>query len=525
MKKNEDKTKKPEKNKKAKENKDNKNIQNIEIENEEKSLDKLKKEKPWTRFFRTIKQKWLISRINTILLVVILIALCVFLNAILKKADLTPIDCTTSKDYSLTDESKNRVSKVDKEVDILFVGWNEENQDYKLAKQYNKSNSKINVEIIDATKDLEIANKYEVTNEDMAIIVRSGEVSRKLLQSDIITYDEKYNTVDLIEQKLTSAILNVTSGVIPKVYYLTGYTSYSFSKGLIGLSKYLDDEVLKYEELNILNTSKVPDDCDTLIIMTPEKDFDDTTTKAILDYIKKGGNILWFNGVYIEDLKLNNVNKILAEYGVNSFDVGVVYETNSKNTILGYSISFLPEIQDTDITKSIYKSSGVAFLYANKININTNKLEELKVEKKDLLLSSESTYYTKDLTNSNSKDNEKGSFILGAEMTKTIDDNTSSKLIIYGNDAFITDTPIRDGSGNTSYMVYIFNNADLALNSIAYLTKNDQDITIRKSYSDAKTAFTPTDAQKTIIIIIIFAVPIIIIIVGLIVWFKRKRRQ
>ena len=110
-------------------------------------------------------------------------------------------------------------------------------------------------------------------------------------------------------------------------------------------------------------------------------------------------------------------------------------------------------------------------------------------------------------------------------MTKTIDDKTSSKLIIYGNDAFITDTQVRDGSGRISYMIYIFNNADLPLNSIAYLTNNDQDITIRKSYSDSKTEFTPTQAQKTIIMIIIFAVPIIIIIIGLVIWTIRKRRQ
>ena len=528
-----DKTDKKETKKEIKKDKDNKKEikkkkeeEPINVETDEKSLEKIKKEKSWTRFLKTIKQKWLVSRINTILLVVILIALCVFLNAIMRRADLTPIDCTTSKDYSLTKESKERISKVDKDVNIYFVGWDESNKDYELAKQYAKVNSKIKVELIDATKELDIAKKYEVSNEDEAIIVVSGETSRKLIYNvDIVSYDENYNAVDLIEQKLTSAILNVTSGIIPKVYYLTGYTNYTFTNGLVGFSQYLKDEVLTYEELNILKTSKVPDDCDTLIIMTPEKDFDETTTKAILDYIKKGGKILWFNGVYTKQMKLTNVNKILAEYGINSFEVGVVYETNSQNTILGYSTCFLPEVLETEITKSIHNSIGIVFLYANKINVNTDKLEELKVEKTDLILSSETTYFTTDLTNPDSKNNEKGKFLLGAEMTKTIDDNTKSELIIYGNDAFITDTLVKDGSGSGSYMIYIFNNADLPLNSIAHLTNKDQDITIRKSYSDSKTEFTPTDGQKTIIMIIIFAVPIIIILIGLIIWYRRKRRQ
>ena len=260
----------------------------IEINNEEKSLEKLKREKPWVRFIRTIKQKWLISRINTILLVVVLIGLCVFLNAVIRNAGFSPIDLSINKNYSLTKESKERVSKVDKDVNIYFVGWNEENQDYILAKQYTNANSKIKVQLIDATKDIAIAKKYEVENEEMAIIVECGKTSRKLYQSEIVTYDAEYNTVDLIEQKLTSAILNVTAEKIPKVYYLNGYSSYNFKKGLIALSKYLDDEVLTYDELNILNTGKVPEDCDTLIIMTPEKDFDNSATNAILEYIKKG---------------------------------------------------------------------------------------------------------------------------------------------------------------------------------------------------------------------------------------------
>ena len=74
-------------------------------------------------------------------------------------------------------------------------------------------------------------------------------------------------------------------------------------------------------------------------------------------------------------------------------------------------------------------------------------------------------------------------------------------------------------------MIYIYNNADLVLNSIADLTNRDQDITIRKSYSDSITDFTATDAQKSLIMKIIFIVPIAIIIIGLIIWFNRRRRQ
>ncbi len=503
----------------------------------EKSLKKVKEEKGKTKFTTRIKKRWLISGTNTILLIAILIAIFILINSAISYWDPTPIDCTASKDYTLTEESKERVANIDKDVNIYFVGWSDTDKDYLLAKQYNKANSKIKVEIVDATKDLEIAKKYDVTNDSMAIIIECGEISRTLLYySDILTYDSTGKTVDLAEQKITSAILNVTSGEVPKAYFLTGYTSFSFENngGLYGLSQYLDDEVLTYENLNILNTQKVPDDCDTLIIMTPEKDFDTITKDAIIDYIKKGGNILWLNGAYVKDLKLTNVNKVLGEYGIKGFETGYVFETDSNKIIMSHPACFAPEVQNTDITEDVYRGLGAIFLYPTKININTDKLEDLKVVKTDLVLSSETSYFTKDITSTPTKSNaEKGTFTLGAKMVKTISEanedeekeEVTSKLVIYGNDAFTTDQVLQDGQGNSYYMIYFANNADVMLNSIAYLTNRDQDITIRKSYSDSITSFNPTDGEKATIMRIIFIVPIVIIILGIIVWVIRKRKQ
>lgn len=512
----------------------------------EKSLKKVKNREK--KFITSIKKRWLINKTNTILLVVILIALFILINSAVKYFDPAPIDCTTSQDFSLTDESKERVKTVDKEVNIYFVGWGEADPDYILAKQYHNANSKINVEIIDATENLEIANKYNVTNDDYVIIVECGEVSRTLYYyDDILSYDANYNTVDLAEQKITSAILNITSNEIPKAYFLTGYTQFNFttSGGLSIFAQYLGDEVLEYEELNILNKQKVPDDCDTLIIMTPDNDFDEMTANAIIDYIEKGGNILWLNGAYIENKDLKNVNKILAQYGVDKFDVGYVYETDINNTLLDSPSCFIPEIQDTDVTKNIYDSIGTVFFIPTKININEDKLEDLNVERTDLVLSSDNTYFTTDTQgNMDKSKDEKGGFVLGTQLTKTIsseneentenedtetvdsevsgDNSIKSTLIIFGNDYFITDLQL---ASNVNPMALMPNNVDLALNSIAYLTDNDVNITIRKSYSDSQTTFNPTDGDKALIMKIIFIVPVVIIAVGIIVWVLRKRRQ
>lgn len=504
--------------------KDRKNKENIE----DKALEKVNtKEKFSKRFINTIKKRWLISGTNTILLIAILIATFILINIGVSKLDLTPIDCTTSKTFTLTDESKEKVKGIESEVNIFLVGYGEDNKVYDLVKQYGKTNSKINVEKKDITTDLEFANKYGISSQQVAIVIESGEVSRILEDSDLYTYNEDYSVVDLTEEKVTSAILNVTSGNIPNVYFLEGYTSINFTNGLAYLRQYLEDEVLEYDSLNILNSGKVPDDCDTLVIINPEKDFDEITSNSIIDYINKGGNIIWLGGVYSGNVDLTNVNKVIAQYGVDPFEAGFVYETNAANTVLDYSICFKPEVQDTVITSKVYNGLGSIFLRANKINVNEEKLEELNVEETKLVISSNTTFFSTDMSGKTSTStDERGGFTLGDQLVKTISSEDGnqviSKLIIYGNEYFITDYAI---SEYVNPMIYIYNNKDLFLNSIAYLNDRDEDLTIRKDYSDSVTSFTPTDQERTVIMTIIFAVPLLIIVAGIVVKIIRKHRK
>ena len=283
--------KKEDQDKKANQKKEEKNTKKALIKMNQKS-DK-QKEKLGTRFINTIKKRWLISGTNTLLLIAILVAIVILINSIVQSLDLTPIDCTSNKQYTLTDESKERITNIEDNVNIYFIGYEESDGEVSLAKQYNKINDQINVELIDTNERTDIAEKYDVTNDYTTIIVENGERSKLLYSSDLYTYDSNYNTVDLTEQKITSAILNVTADEVANVYFLTGYSDYSldYSGGMYYLSYYLEDEVLNYDTLDILVTGSIPDDCDTLVITTPTKDFDELTTNEIIDYINNGGNL------------------------------------------------------------------------------------------------------------------------------------------------------------------------------------------------------------------------------------------
>ena len=495
------------------------------------------REKLGTRFINTIKKRWLISGTNTLLLIAILIAIVILINTGVQSLDLTAIDCTANKEYTLTNESKERVKNIGSDVNIYFVGYDASSTQVSLAKQYNKANSKLNVEVIDTNERTDIASKYNVTNDSKAIIIENGEKSKTLYSDDLYTYDSSYQTIDLTEEKITSAILNVTSEKIANVYFLSGYSDYSleYSGGMYYLSSYLKDEVLNYQTLDMLVKGSIPEDCDTLVITTPNKDFDELTTNEITKYINNGGKILWLNSSYAEAKDLPNVNKILALYGINPFEVGYIYETDNTRTALGYASCIVEDLGSTDIAK---KLTDAVLLNATKINVNEDELSNLGVTKQDIISTSDTSYFRKNVSNTaNGTDgDEQGGFTVGGIFTKKIstsndtdennDENSdenalSSTLVIFGDNNFVSDIQL---TSQTNPMLILANNKDLMLNSIAYLTNNDEDITIRKDYTKSSD-FTPTDAQKLLIFRIIFTVPIAIILIGFVVWQVRRRKK
>ena len=503
------------------------------MKEKKEKMEKIKsKEKKPNKFIQTIKKKWLVDGSKTFLLVVIIIAIFIGINMGMQELELTPLDFSQEQLYTLTEESKEKVKDIDKDVHIYFIGYTDEDTNLSLAKQYKNVNEKIVAEAIDINNRPDLANKYGIESGTQGIIVECGEKSKVLTASDLVTYDTTtYETISIAEEKLTSSILSVVADKVPKVYFLDGYSELTLTNSMNLLNMYMQNEVMEVDSLDILTTGKVPDDCDTLVITTPNKDFDDVATNAIIDYINSGRNILWLNGAVAQAQNFANVNKILALYGVNPFEVGIIRETDSSKMITESPDLIKPDLNATTVTKDLYSTTGVIFINATKININEDALEEQNVMKTELANASEGAYFRTDFTQYNSRQEgeEEGPFVVGAELEKTIQEKNeetgekaiTSKLVIYGENYFVTDFQL---SQNSQYAaVQLAYNKDLVLNSIAYLTDREEDITARKNTGTV--TYTATQEQDTIIRVIIFAVPCVIILLGIIVWQVRRRKK
>ena len=129
---------------------------------------KVKKEKKSNKFIETIKKKWLINGTKTLILVLLIVAIFLGINIGMQKLNLTPIDFSQEKLYTLSDESKDKVKNIDKEIHIYFIGYSEEAVDLDLAKQYNKANEKIIVESVNATDRPDLVEKYGITTDTVS---------------------------------------------------------------------------------------------------------------------------------------------------------------------------------------------------------------------------------------------------------------------------------------------------------------------------------------------------------------------
>ena len=501
--------------------------------NKKEKKEKIKKDKKPSKIIEIIKKRWLINGTKTFILVAIIIAIFIAINYGMQALELSPIDLSQEKLYTLTEESKEKVKDIDKDVHMYFIGSTDDDVNLSLAKQYKQANEKIVAEAIDINTRPDLAQKYGVESGTQGIIIECGEKSQVLTEADLVTYDTTtYETISIAEEKFTSAILSVTSDEVPKVYFLEGYSDFSLNENMYYLDMFLANEVNEIDTLDVLSVGKIPDDCDTLVITTPSKDFDDVATNAIIDYINSGRNILWLNAAVTSDVDMPNVNKILAMYAVNPFETGIIRETDTNKMVTGSPDLIIPELEYSDITKDLYNTTGVIFVNATKVNIDEDKLEEQNVERTDLAVTSEEAYFRTDFNNQEdaaAEGEETGSFTVGAELEKTIKEENeetgekavTSKLVIYGENYFISDYQL---SQNSQYgAIQLAYNKDLALNSIAYLVDRPEDITARKSTGTV--TYTATEMQDTIIKAIIFTVPIIIVLAGIVVWQVRRRKK
>lgn len=482
------------------------------------------------------KGKWLSNTLLTILLIAIIIALYIAINVIVENQKIADIDLTKEKLYSLSQESKDKIKNITQDTSIVVYGMDEYTQVIDYINLYNKESEHITYKKLeDATERPDLQAKYGIgtTAKDLIIVECEGR-KKAVTISDLYTYDySTYEQLDTTEQSLTNAILDVNLEKKPKICFITNHAENANQYKVA--QEYLRNEANNVEDLDLLVNGKVPDDCDVLVLTNPKEDFTEYEKDLVINYINNGGNIIALVDPNYKGINLTNFQAVLDIYGV-SVSTGIVYESSSGRMINGYANIILPNASGaSDITQYIYSDGAVAFMNSGKINFKSDEeLETMGVTTENLVTATTTSFLRNDATQVSSKrintDEDADGAVLATIATKNLttenQDNKTSKLILFANSIFASDLTVslNGTSSSTKVMgISFYNNKDLLINSVSYLTNRTDNLTIRKD--TGVVTYTATKKEDMIIRIIITALPIAILLTGIVVWQVRRRKK
>lgn len=177
-----------------------------------------------------LSKKEIKKNLLNILLILVVIAIYFEINVFVQKFKISDIDLSKSQIYSLSQESKDKVKNIDKKITIQLINF--ENYQYVIdfANKYSKENANITIERIDDISNRsDLKTSYNLEDTDSLIVVKCGDREKTLTMSDLSTYEyssSSYEEVNITEEAITNAIVDLTTANKPQIYFYIAHSAY-----------------------------------------------------------------------------------------------------------------------------------------------------------------------------------------------------------------------------------------------------------------------------------------------------------
>lgn len=288
----------------------------------------------------------------------ILIAVNVFASVL--PAHRTKYDISSAKLYSITSNTKVVVNALEEDVTIYWIVQADQEDEVieNLLSKYESLSKHISV--VKKNPDVYPTFTGQYTSESVpnnSLIVECGERSRYISYDDIYvtemnmttySYDSSFDG----EGAITSAIDYVVNEEQPQLYLLEGHGETELPGTF---AEQLEKENIEAESFSLLNTEKVPEEADCVLIYAPTSDISEEEKELLKEYAENGGKLLVMAGP-AQDGILENLYSLLEDYGVQT-EEGVVIEQNREYYAFGAPQVLMPEINETEITSALIEEN------------------------------------------------------------------------------------------------------------------------------------------------------------------------
>lgn len=461
---------------------------------------------------------------SQLVMVAAAILIAIFVNLIAAKLPnkITKLDLSAAGYFTLSEQSREIISAMTEPVTIyLLAETGKENAQIKnLLDRYDEAGDMITVEYIDPVLYPTFYQKYQTTApSDNSVIVESARRSRVVDNSAIYLLDyatyyatgQEKMTFDG-EGAITSALSYVSTDDLPVVYTLDGHGESLLSAKMTSM---ITKDNYTISSLSLLTSQSVPEDCDALIVVSPRQDLTESERDIILDYLSKGGSLLYFAGVTNADLP--NFDALLAAYGLR-LERGMIFEQGSANYLAaGYFQYLLPDLASHDITASMIEGGQHALMPTAQGVVETDS-HRGTLEINSILRTTGQSYLKRldhDITTAEKETGDiDGPFSVGTVVTEETPGGTTH-LAVYTSALMLDDT--------IDEAVYS-GNSNLVLSTLGWMCQHEQSMSIHAKPVDAEKLMIPGNAYNIISAVIVLVLPLTILALGAFVTISRRRK-
>lgn len=438
-----------------------------------------------------------------ILIVLAAVAICNVLADRYNKS----YDATANKRYSLSPQTAKIVKGLKDPATITYYNQSTRFREGKdLLDEYANLSPKVHVDYVDPDKNPEAAREAGIRELGTAVV----QVGMK-----------KDEAKSMTEEGVTGAFIRDLKSSTRTVCFISGSGEHrlddSEREGFSHFKDLLAKEDYETKSIDLLQKAEVPSDCTTLIIGGPTRNYEQPEVDAIKKYVEDGGRALF---MLDPPLKLGRseiadndaLTTLLQSWGV-TMQKDLILDLNPIGQLAGVGpqVALVTNYESQPIVNDM---KGVATGFPLSRSMDIKNTDKTSVQK--LFDSSATSLATDNLSsasvNVNDPKNKKGPMPLAAAGTyNTGKENSQGRFVVVGSSSWI-DNGFIDFNGNN----------DLALNTINWLSSDEDLISIRPKPEDDRRITMTRSQLSWVRATSQFLLPIIVVIAGVGVWWKRR---
>jgi ABC-type uncharacterized transport system involved in gliding motility auxiliary subunit len=431
-------------------------------------------------------------------------------------------DLTANKQFSLSDQSRNVVATLDSPMQVQVFAQEPQFPRYQeRIKEYEYASSKISTEYIDPEKKPSAAKQNNVDRIPTIVFNYKG-------RSERVNADA--------EQDLTNAIIKVVSGQQRKVYFTQGHgekdTTSSEGAGYNTIATALGRENYAVDKLTIAQQGSVPDDASVVVVAGPKTDFFAPEMEALKKYLDKQGKLLLELDPpdKLDSPPLTNLIALAHDWGIQAGN-NVVVDVSGMGRMIGTDASVpvvappypshaiaqrLSLLTAFPLAREASPVSGGVNGHVAQTFIETGPRSWAETDLKSLMT-------TGAVSLDEAKGDKKGPVPLGSAVTAAAAPAAPPKP---GEpDAPKPETRVAvigDSDFAANGTLGVPGNRDLFMNTIGWLSQQDNLISIRPKDADDRRITLTATQESNIFWLSLLIIPGFVFGAGVMTWFKRR---